>query len=71
MFAIIEMLGYEAVGIMPRELIEREEYCPSCGQYAEGEPVCPNCGAILKNNEDDEFDGFHEQEDDDALDDDL
>lgn len=56
---------------MAKEFEENEDYCPNCGQYTEGEPVCPNCGAILKNNEDDEFDGFHEtsdDDDDDALD---
>jgi len=53
---------------MPRPL-ENEEYCPNCGQYAGGESVCPNCGAILKNNED-EFEGFHEDDEDADVDDD-
>jgi len=60
---------------MPRDkdpLVEnKEDYCPNCGQYTGGNGSCPNCGAILDTDAD-EFDGFHEAEedvDDDDLDD--
>lgn len=49
---------------MPRDIGEMEdEYCPNCGQFTGGESECPNCGAILKD-EDDEFEGFHEDDED-------
>jgi transcription initiation factor TFIIIB Brf1 subunit/transcription initiation factor TFIIB len=56
---------------MPRDFDDdnSEEYCPNCGQYTEGEPVCPNCGAVLKDSQQDEMDGFHETDGDDADDD--
>lgn len=49
---------------MPKEFKKGEEYCPNCGQYTGGESACPNCGAILDANEEDEFDGFHEDDED-------
>ncbi|MBI2341367.1 MAG: hypothetical protein HYU98_01345 [Deltaproteobacteria bacterium] len=54
---------------MPKNILEEgEDYCPNCGQYTRGEGVCANCGAILDSNNEDEFEGFHE--DDENLDDD-
>lgn len=40
---------------------DEEPVCPNCGQETEGETTCPNCGAILME-EDDEFNGFHEDD---------
>ena len=54
---------------MPKDFNEKEEYCPNCGQYTGGEAVCPNCGAMLDTNKEDEFEGFHE--DDEDMDDDV
>lgn len=47
---------------MPKDLDDKnEEYCPNCGQYTGGDSSCPNCGAILDTHND-EFEGFHEEE---------
>lgn len=54
---------------MPPSYERNEEYCPNCGQYVGQESICPNCGAIIKG-EDDDLEGFHEEEDEENLDDD-
>lgn len=55
---------------MPKDFADNnDEICPNCGQFTGGESSCPNCGAIL-DTDDDEFDGFHEEEEEN-LDDDF
>ncbi len=57
---------------MPKNILEeREDYCPNCGQFTRGEGICANCGAILDSNNENEFEGFHEDEENLDDDDDL